>query len=532
MRLQFQPSFFIRTSEPLIRVAVMLRLLIFSLSLTLLGMPSVHGFDGSDTEIPRIEEMSLVNKTALKANERIAILLKTSDDKNWVKLGGTLNIGYSYKLIPGRNTPPNCSTVTTAFSKLEAIEILSLRTTAANARKSQVFWLVGHLPAKKELVSNCAEYRDLTQAPVVVVNSTSFKSTTPRGSSTPIITGGIFLPQLTDESGRSAPTAITQRMQESQFLPGVYNFAPTTSCLPYADSVNFRTKNQSALDQFESEAKAARDLGNTEGNEVADQVFSLLRQVNLWVEFAANPNIDTLKAVPSCAVANSTSALLKAVNEARTKIKASNSLVLKANLLKRCEVYQGRYLELERKVLAAREQFKTSKMRDGFARFSYSNLRVDCASSSTTDTLLTSRESDMQLSEQAFNTLEQEALNQVVCEPFNLRLKSLIKDYTKANLKFSGSRYEKSFPSQNFAETYTACGLSPLDTDAIQIMTADLEAFITQFSIELDEAERLFKAKKITFKVTCSKGASKKLITNKTGQCPKGFVRNYPPSAT
>jgi hypothetical protein len=94
MRLQFQPSLFIRTSEPLIRVAVMLRLLIFSLSLTLLGMPSVHGFDGSDTEIPRIEEMSLVNKTALKANERIAILLKTSDDKNWVKLGGTLNIGF------------------------------------------------------------------------------------------------------------------------------------------------------------------------------------------------------------------------------------------------------------------------------------------------------------------------------------------------------------------------------------------------------------------------------------------------------
>jgi hypothetical protein len=258
-------------------------------------------------------------------------------------------------------------------------------------------------------------------------------------------------------------------MQESQFLPGVYNFAPTVSCQTYADSVNFRTKNQSALDQFELEAKAARDLGNTEGNEVADQVFSLLRQVNLWVEFAANPNIDTLKAVPSCAVASSTSSLLKAVNEARTKIKASNSLVLKSNLLKRCEIYQGRYLEL----------FKTSKMSDGFARFSYSNLRVDCASSSTTDVLLTSRESALQLSEQAFSTLEQEALYQVVCEPFNLRLKSLIKDYTKANLKFSGSRYEKSFPSQNFAETYTACGLSPLDTDAIQIMTADLEAFIT-----------------------------------------------------
>jgi hypothetical protein len=115
------------------------------------GIVLSYAFDGSDTDVPRIEQMSLANTSVLKPNDPIAIVLKTSDDKNWVKLGGTLNIGYSYRLIPGRNTPPNCSTVTTAFSKLEAIEILSMRTTAANARKSQVFWLVGHLPAKKEL---------------------------------------------------------------------------------------------------------------------------------------------------------------------------------------------------------------------------------------------------------------------------------------------------------------------------------------------------------------------------------------------
>jgi hypothetical protein len=71
--------------------------LLLILILSLSGFHPAYGFDGSDTEIPRIEEMSLVNKAAMKANERIAILLKTSDDKNWVKLGGTLNIGYSYR---------------------------------------------------------------------------------------------------------------------------------------------------------------------------------------------------------------------------------------------------------------------------------------------------------------------------------------------------------------------------------------------------------------------------------------------------
>jgi len=503
-------------------------LLIISVS----GIHPAYGFDGSDTEIPRIEEMSLVNKFGIKANEQIAVLLKTSDDKNWVKIIGTLNLGFSYRLLPGRNTPPNCATVSTAFSKLEVIEIESLRTTSSNARKSQTFWLVGFLPARKELVGNCAEYRDFTQAPAVVLNSPAFKSVTPKGFTSPIVTGGIHIPSLVDESGRSAPTVVTQRMQEFQFLPGTYNFAPTISCQTYADSVSFLTKNQNVLAQFELDAKAARYLGNTEGNQVADVVLALLRQVNLWLEFAATPNIDTLAAVPSCAVANSPNALLKTLNEARAKISASNSLVLKANLLKRCEIYQERYLELEKRVLAARAQFKTSKMSDGFIRFSYSSLRVDCASSSNTDLLLTSREGAFQASEQAFNTLEQEALYQVVCEPFNLRLKSFRGNYTKANLKFSGSRYEKFFPSQNFAETYTSCGLIPLDTDAIDIMTADLEAFIMQFSIDLDEAERLFKAKKLTFKVTCSKGAVQKLITNKNGQCPKGFIRNYQPSAT
>jgi hypothetical protein len=503
----------------------------FFLAFLLSGIHPAFGFDGSDTEVPRVEEMTLLNRTPLNPNERVAILLKTSDDKNWVQIQGTLNIGYSYKLLPGRNTPPNCSTVTTSFSKLEAIEILSMRSTASNGRKSQVFWLVGYLPAKKELVSNCAEYRDLIQSPAVVVNATSFKSTTPKGSTTPLITGGIYLPKLTDESGRSAETIATQRMQESQFLPGVYNFAPTISCQTYMDSVNFRTKNQSALDQFESEAKAARDLGNAEGNALANEVYVLLKQVNLWLDFAANPSIDTLQVVPSCPTASSTSALIKAVNEAKIKIKASNSLVIKSNLLKRCEIYQSRYLELERKVLAAREQYKGSKLSDGFARFSFSNLKVDCASSATTDLLITSRESALQLSDQSFFALEQEALYQVVCEPFNVRLKSFIKDYNKANQKFSGSRFEKSFPPQNFSETYKSCGLSPLDTDAIQTMTVDLEAFITQFSIQLNEAEKLYRAKKLTFKIVCTKGASQKLISNKTGQCPKGYERIYPPSA-
>lgn len=499
---------------------------ILSLNLFLGGIVPSYAFDGSDTEVPRIEQMSLANTNSPKPNEPVAIVLKTSDDKNWIRIDGTLSIGFSYRLLPGRNTPPNCSNATTAFSKLEAIEIPSLRTTLSNARKSQTFWLVGYLPAKKNLVSNCAEYRDLTQAPVVVVNSNAFKSSTPKGSSVPIITGGIFTPRLVDESGRSEPSAITQRLQESQFLPGNYNYEATFSCQRYADSFSFRVKNQSALDQFELEAKVARDLGNAEGIDIATQATGLLRQVDSWVEFAKSPSFDSLKVVPTCAIPSSTNTLIKAINEAKLKLKASNSIALKSNLLKRCEIFQGKYLELETKVLAARDMFKKTKMSDGFLRISYRNLKVDCASSSVSEPLLSSRDVAFQVVEQDFNDLEQKALSQLVCKPLNLRLNSFEKNYEKAYKKFSGSKYQKFFEPQDFSETYGACSLSPLNTEDIEIMTADFETFDALFSINLEKAEKLFKARKLTFNLTCSKGGKSKLVTNNSGECPSGFKKN------
>ena len=491
-----------------------------------------HGFDGSDSEIPRIEQISLVNSNSPKPNEPIAILLKTSDDKNWVKIDGPLTIGFSYRFFPGRNTPPNCVNVTTSFSKLEAIEIASQRITTPNARKNQTFWLVGYLPAKKELVSNCTEYRDLNQAPVVVVNSTSFKSVTPKGSSTPVITGGIYSPKLTDESGRSAPSAIVQSLQESRFLPGIYNYAPTISCLQYAESVTFREKNQNALNQFEAEAKVARDLENAEAIDISNQALDLLKQVDSWIDFVGSPSYDKLKVVPSCAVANSTSALIRTINESRVKIKASNSLVQSANLVKRCQFYQEKYSELAEKVLAARERYKTSKMKDSFLRFSYLNLKVDCASSSATELLLSSREEAFKLSDEAFTSLEQEALLVLVCKPFEASLKTFEKNYAKASKKFSDSRYQKHFEPQNFEETYTGCSTIPLDEEVIDVMTTEYEASLTLFSLKLGEAEKLLKANKLTFNLTCSKGSSRKLVTNKTGKCPKGFNRIYLPSSS
>ena len=502
-----------------------LSLVILSLLLSVSGTNPVHGFDGSDSEIPRIEQLSLANTSAIKPNEPIAILLKTSDDKNWVKIDGTLNIGFSYRLIPGRNTPPNCATVTTTFSKLEAIEIISARTTGANARKSQTFWLVGFLPAKKDLVSNCAEYRDLTQPPVVIVNSTNFKTLTPKGSTIPIVTGGVYVPRLVDESGRFAQTTLTQRLQEFQFFPGVYNYVATYPCLTYSEGASFREKNRNALDQFEAEVKVTRDLENSEGIELSNQAIKLMRQADFWGEFAVSPTIETLKLVPTCEAPNTTSAILKTLNETRAKIKISNGLVLKSNLLKRCELFQGRYLELEKNVLAARDRYKKSTMNDPFLRFSYSSLRIDCASTSITDVVLTAREASLSQSELELSELHQRALSQVICEPLEVRLSKLSNAYRQAALKYSGSRYEKAFPATDLQGLLSACNSTPLVSEAIELMELDFDSFATIFSINLVEADQVYKSKKLRFRITCVKGSKTIILTNSTGKCLKGYKK-------
>ena len=120
----------------------------------------------------------------------------------------------------------------------------------------------------------------------------------------------------------------------------------------------------------------------------------------------------------------------------------------------------------------------------------------------------------------------------MVCKPFEASLKTFKKNYIKASKKFSDSRYQKHFEPQNFEEIYTGCSTSPLDEEAIDLMTTEYEASLTLFSLKLKEAEKLLKANKLTFNLTCSKGNSRKLITNKTGKCPKGFNRIYLPSSS
>ena len=486
------------------------------------GLYPVNAFDGSDIEIPRIEQMMLANTIPVKPSEPVAIILKTSDDKNWVKLEGTLNIGFSYRLIPGRNTPPNCSTVTTSFSKLEAIEIASERSTTVAGRRNQTFWLVGYLPAKKDLVSNCIEYRDFNQSPIVVLNANGFRSITPRGSNISIITGGVYTPKLVDESGRATQSTLTTRVQEFQFLPGTYTYPPTQFCLSHNESVSFREKNKNALSQLDSEVVTARDLGSPEGVELSALALQEMKQVDSWDAFSLSPSLNSLKAIPACASTNSSNHLLKVLNDLRLKIKTSNEAFKKNNLKNRCEVFRTKYLDLESKVLLSREKYRGTTIGSDFLKFSVSTLNIDCSSNSLTDTALATREIALTQSGVDFVNLGQRALREVVCEPFAARIQRFSSAYKRMALKYQGSRFESEFPPIDFEALNSTCKSETLLTDQLDLMKLEFDQISNLFLINSQEAERQFKLKKLIFKITCVKGSTKKSVTNRTGICPLG----------
>ena len=55
------------------------------------------GFDGRDAMAPVLASMKILNAEKVIGTAPIAIELVVTDDKNWSKVDGTLNIGFSYQ---------------------------------------------------------------------------------------------------------------------------------------------------------------------------------------------------------------------------------------------------------------------------------------------------------------------------------------------------------------------------------------------------------------------------------------------------
>lgn len=125
-------------------------------------MPVATAIDGSDAEPPRIESISQTNIGASATGSRILIEVKTSDDKNLVKLNGSVRLQANFPK-EFENISPICKYPNElTFGLIPGLGFLENRDQFQNnGRIQQVFYFVTQTPYfRKELPAGCPDFRD------------------------------------------------------------------------------------------------------------------------------------------------------------------------------------------------------------------------------------------------------------------------------------------------------------------------------------------------------------------------------------
>lgn len=141
--------------------------MLFALSLLL--VIAGHGqvafaIDGSDSEPPKVENVSLINLGSTSSGARVLIEVSTSDDKNKVSLQGSVDIQTSYP-DEFKNISPLCRSAnqhTFGSSGFQALGFYEDKTSFLQAeRVKQKFYLLTKYPFfKNNLPTGCPDLRN------------------------------------------------------------------------------------------------------------------------------------------------------------------------------------------------------------------------------------------------------------------------------------------------------------------------------------------------------------------------------------
>jgi len=313
--------------------------LIPTLLLVLLGASAsvpANAFDGTDASPPNIVSMRVLTQTPSASNRLIVIEILTQDDKNWVKIGGNPQIGYSFP-VSNLNTPPNCAVVTTIFSKLEVVEDEQYKFASLNTvSKKQRFVLIGFAPRPKDLPSNCPEYRNLNVIPAVALNATTFTALTNKNTKITTYESNILNPQVIDESGRSTPvTKNTSISSANLAFAGQTSGVSSVLCVP----PSLLPKNNALLSTSQSKYLGQLALANEKNAGVdPDPVIELYeKQLRAWSKIAAEFSLSSFSDLNGCSVALTTAQVNSAYQESQKKLTSSIANAVKSQLLADCQ---------------------------------------------------------------------------------------------------------------------------------------------------------------------------------------------------
>ena len=482
------------------------------------------GFDSRDSMAPVLASMKLVNSEKVVGTAPIAIELVVTDDKNWSKIDGTLNIGFSYQQKTGLDLPPNCLTVTKTFNTLEVVENLKARKQDSSGATRQVFWLIGFLPAPKPSVGSCTEYRNFSLPPAMVLNSSNFTTKTVKGSTTAQVTGGIYSPRITDESGRSTPQKISTMLNESVLIPQKLDFEPSQFCLPYSTSVAFKKSGAVAIKNYETEKEISLNLGVEENRPkgTADLITGQMRE---WENFEATFDLNTLKNMTICPSAITLSIASKSFSDDLKALKEFNSSVKKENALKFCTSLSTQINDFIAEIDIAKIEFAKTTLASSFRSISTSPFKVDCASTSNTIEKLTEKQASLDVARNLFSENLLKAQFESSCGKIQEGLPKLFTTLSQAKSKFKGSLYDKLWPSISSEDLLTFCGETTFSYESAKEKYNEFVISSTALNTLIQEAESALRKRTLNFKITCVKGKIVKKLTVTNPVCPKGYKK-------
>ena len=265
---------------------------------SLVNPPWAIAFDGTDSEAPKVISMRLLTDPPSSTNDLVALELMTQDDKNWVKISGTVQLGYSFA-IKDSNAAPNCAVGSTSFSKFEVVEDERARSAININPKKQRFLLFGFVPRPKALPANCPEYRNLELAPAVALNTSTFTTSVNRTTGARTISSNIFAPSLQDESGRTLAAAINTGVLASsltftnQAIVSNSQYCILPTMLPQNNtSISSTQKKFFELAVKVNEANLIFESDPT--------VVLYESQVKSWNAFLTEPTISRLRDIGKC----------------------------------------------------------------------------------------------------------------------------------------------------------------------------------------------------------------------------------------
>ena len=475
-------------------------------------------FDGTDSTAPIVVSMRQITPAPTVDKELIALEVITQDDKNWVKITASPQITYSY-ILSNETAAPNCATVTTSSAKFEIIEDENYRNNSNSLFKKQRFVFLALAPKPKILPSNCPEYRNLSQRPLVALNTTSFITTTNKSSKAKSLQSNIVTPSLQDESGRTTASKAFTGIDPIQLT--YVNQSPGNSSQFCVSTLLLPRNNPSIASNQGKYWGAIAKAADSKITYILDPTVEMFEsQVIAWNKLLEDSSIEKFSSISTCAIPLTS----QQINSAYlTFIKSIDAVLVEQSKLKLTNDCQELNLKIQN-VIDLNYILKIEKLQSPeyleLVNRSKSLRILDCTKI-TQKTFLDSEnlvkavalvlDTNLQNFVNSFCEIRNQKREkfEILLKEMSFRYKA-VPDFVKFKESLSQTKFEICDPSQPVAN--------------LALQTKESEIIVKQINDLLIQFQNRERTKSIQLFINCKSGKKNVVRSGKPPKCPPGYI--------